>query len=404
MSSPALDSRGLVLRQLAERSFKSAPVQSVRAPGRVNLIGDHIDYCDLAVLPMAIQRDVRIDFTPRADSRVRLWNTNPRHAPAEFEAGASIDPAPSGEWSNYVRAAVQHFAPRVGSVHGFDAVVDGNLPEAAGLSSSSALLVASALTMLAANARSLPRLELAQACAQAERYVGTNSGGMDQAISLLAIEGHALHVEFAPLQAEPIAVPPTWSFAIANSLVVADKSGSLRESYNARRAASEAALTAISQHRGRQGRRASYRELRAQFSIDELLVLAVESMQGELLRRFRHIVTESARVEVACAALRAGDAQGFGAAMNASQKSLREDCEVSTPELELLVDLALKHGAHGARLSGAGLGGAIVALVDESRAEGLLEAFAEGFFAERIPARELRHHLLLAKPSAGASA
>lgn len=380
-----------------------APTRSVRAPGRVNLIGDHIDYCDLAVLPMAIQRDVRVDFTPRRDARVRLLNTNPRHAPAEFAAGAPIAPAPRGEWSNYVRAAVQHFAPRVGSVHGFDAVVDGNLPEAAGLSSSSALLVASALAVLAANGQSLPRLELAQACAQAEHYVGTNSGGMDQAISLLAIEGHALRVEFAPLQAEPIAVPPSWCFAIANSLIVADKSGSLRESYNARRAASEAALIAMSQNRALQGRRASYRELLAQFSVDELLSMASESMQGELLRRFRHIVTESARVEVACCALRAGDAQGFGAAMNASQQSLREDCEVSTPELEQLVELALKHGAHGARLCGAGLGGAIVALVDESRAEGLLEAFAEGFFAGRIPARELRHHMLLAKPSAGAS-
>ena len=90
MTSPAIDNRGLALRLLAERNFKSAPIQSVRAPGRVNLIGDHIDYCDLAVLPMAIQRDVRIDFTPRKDSRIRLWNTNPAHAPVEFEVGASI--------------------------------------------------------------------------------------------------------------------------------------------------------------------------------------------------------------------------------------------------------------------------------------------------------------------------
>ncbi len=375
---------------------------SVRAPGRVNLIGEHIDYCNLAVLPMAIQRDVRIDFTPRSDARIRIVNTDPKHAFVEFEAAAAIASATQGHWSNYVRAAVQYLVSVLGPLRGFDAVVDGNVPQAAGLSSSSALLVASALATLASNERALPRLELAQGCALAERYVGTNSGGMDQAISLLAEESHALRVEFSPLQVEAISVPSNWRFAIANSLVVADKSGSLRESYNARRAASEAALLAIARHRGDVGRRVSYRDLIAQFPRDELLQMAAKSMPYELLRRFRHIVSESARVDQACAALHAADANAFGAAMNASQESLRDDCEVSTKELELLVAIARKHGALGARLTGAGLGGSIVALVEESRAEELLEGLAEEFFAERSPARDLGLHLLLAQPSQGA--
>ncbi|MEO6708130.1 MAG: galactokinase [Planctomycetota bacterium] len=403
MPSPVLDTRGQMLRRVAEANLGVCLIASVRAPGRVNLIGEHIDYCNLAVLPMAIQRDVRIDFTPREDARVRLANTNPAHPPFEFFAAEEIEPAPQGDWSNYPRAAVQRLVARLGPLRGFDGVVDGSVPEAAGLSSSSALLVASALAILAANEKRLPRLELAELCAEAERYVGTNSGGMDQAISLMAEAGHALRVEFAPLRVEAIPVPPSWRFVIADSLVVAEKSGSLRESYNARRAASEAALLALARQRGSVGQRGNYRELLAQFSVNELLAMASKSMPYELLRRFRHIVSESARVDQACTALRAADAASFGAAMDASQQSLEEDCQVSHPELERLVQLARKHGALGARLTGAGLGGCIVALVLESKAEALLEALAEEFFAERLPARELRHHLLLARPSAGAA-
>ncbi|HTF87703.1 MAG TPA: galactokinase [Planctomycetota bacterium] len=403
MSAPVLDGRGQAMRLCARQELGCSLESSVRAPGRVNLIGEHIDYCNLAVLPMAIQRDVRIDFRPRDDARVRLANTNPAHPPLEFEAAAEIPRAPQGDWSNYPRAAVQRLVARLGPLRGFDGVVDGSVPEAAGLSSSSALLVASALAILAANERSLPRLELAELCAEAERYVGTNSGGMDQAVSLLAQEGQALRVEFAPLRVEAIPVPESWRFVIADSLVVADKSGSLRESYNARRAASEAALLALARQRGNVGQRGSYRELLAQFSVDELLAMASKAMPHELLRRFRHIVSESARVDRACEALRAADAASFGSAMDASQQSLEEDCEVSHPELERLVQLARKYGALGARLTGAGLGGCIVALVQESKSESLLESLAEEFFAERLPARELRHHLLLAKPSAGAS-
>lgn len=384
---------------LAGRSFGSPASLSVRAPGRVNLIGDHIDYCDLAVLPMAIGRDVRIDFRPREDGRVRVVNTNPAHGAAEFSVGVEIPAAGRGEWSNYVRAAVQHLARKHGLSRGFDAVVDGNVPEAAGLSSSSALVVASALATLASNAREIERLELAEDCAEAERYVGTNSGGMDQAASLLAIEGHALRVDFAPLRTEAILVPTDWRFSIANSLGVADKSGALRESYNGRRAASEAALAALAARHSEIDARLGYPALMARYSVEKLLELASAAMEGELLRRFRHVVTESGRVERACSDMSRGDIASFGDLMNASHQSLRDDCEVSTPDIERLVEIAREHGARGARLTGAGLGGAVVALIEESREEGMLEAFAEKFFAERIPARELRRHLLRVSPS-----
>ena len=404
MLDPLLDSRGQSLRALALKAFGTAPTHSARAPGRVNLIGDHIDYCDLAVLPMAIQRDLRVDFRPRADALVRLTNCDARFEPVQFELSPAIAAAAAGHWSNYVRAAGQHFARTRGLRRGLDAVIDGNIPVAAGLSSSSALLVASALALLRANEVGVPRPELAHECALAERYVGTNSGGMDQAVSLLAVEGHALRIAFAPLRASPIPMPATWRFVIADSLVVADKSGALRESYNARRAASEQVLAAILQHPKLSGTPPNWPALVARFTSAELLAIGEQLLSSELLRRFRHIVSEAARVERGCAAMRAGDATAFGQLMDESQASLRDDCEVSTPELETLTGLARRHGALGARISGAGQGGAIVALVEEARAEALLQGLAEEFFAERIPARELPHHLLLAKASAPAAA
>lgn len=375
----------------------------MRAPGRVNLIGEHIDYCDLAVLPMAIQRDLRVDFRPREDDLVRLANTNAAHGPVEFRLSSPIEPAPRGHWSNYVRAAAEHGARELGLTAGMDAVIDGNIPEAAGLSSSSALLVGSMLALLAANSRPLGRLELALRCAQAERFVGTHSGGMDQAACLLAREGAALRVEFAPLAARPIPLPAHWRFVIADSLRVADKSGSLRESYNARRGASEQALARLLADEGRSDAGGGWRGLFARQSPEEVLRRAERVLEGELLRRARHVIRESARVESATSALLAADAETFGALMDASQASLREDCEVSTEELDLLCGIARRHGALGARLTGAGLGGSIVALVLEARAETVLEALAENYFAERLPARELRHHLMLARPSQGAS-
>src|SRR5262245_50531180 len=152
-----------------------------RAPGRVNLIGEHIDYNDLPVLPMALQRDVALLCRPRADAVVRLANVDERFAPRGFEVSRAIEPFARGDWGNYSKAAAQALARDLGIARGMDAVVSATLPAAAGLSSSAALVVASALAILAANERELDPLALAELCADAERYVGTRSGGMDQA-------------------------------------------------------------------------------------------------------------------------------------------------------------------------------------------------------------------------------
>src|SRR6266480_4640422 len=187
----------------------------VRAPGRVNLIGEHIDYCGLPVFPMAIRQSLRIAFHPRSDRETRLVNRDPRFAPCAFAVSESIPPAPTGDWSNYARAAVGAVAQRFPDLRGVDALVESDLPIAAGLSSSSALVVAMALAILHANGVSVASLELMELLGKGERYVGTAGGGMDQAIILGAQVGCASRIDFHPLRLTPTAVPADWQFLVA---------------------------------------------------------------------------------------------------------------------------------------------------------------------------------------------
>ena len=237
-----------------------APLHVVRAPGRVNLIGEHTDYNGLPVFPMALQREVRIVLAPRDDARVRLANVDARFAPRELELAPTIEPFARGDWGNYAKAAAQMLVERSGIRRGADLLVEGDVPVAAGLSSSSAFLVACTLALPAANGIELERAhallaaneveradgllarqgiaigrtELAELCARAERYVGTQSGGMDQAICLGGLAGHALVIDFAPLRFEAVRMPDDWRFVIADTGVKAEKSGAAREAYNAR--------------------------------------------------------------------------------------------------------------------------------------------------------------------------
>jgi galactokinase len=219
-----------------------SPTHCVRAPGRVNLIGEHTDYHGLPVFPMAIQRAIQIDLRAREDAVVRLVNVRARFEASRFEISGSIDPSPAGSWVNYVKAAAQALHRRSPLARGFDGLVSGDIPDAAGLASSSALVVASALALIAANEIEIDRGELMELTARAERYVGTHSGGMDQAIALAGRAGHAVAIEFDPIRLEPVPVPSDWRFVIANSLVEAKKSGAAQTGYNARVRESRRAL------------------------------------------------------------------------------------------------------------------------------------------------------------------
>jgi len=378
-----------------------ALVQVVRAPGRVNLIGEHIDYCGLPVFPMALRRSVHLAFRLRADREMRLVNRDPRFAPSTFAVSEGIPPAPAGDWGNYARAATQALAQRFPDLRGVDALVESHLPIAAGLSSSSALVVAIALAIMRANGVTMALLELMDLLGRGERYVGTAGGGMDQAIILGAQAGCASRIDFHPLRLTPTTVPADWQFIVAWSLVHAEKSGAARQAYNERTRQCDEARRLVAKRLG-QREDITYPALLAAASVDELLRVAGATLSGVLARRFRHVVTEGTRVPRAETAMAAGDLEAFGGLLDASHQSLRDDYQVSHRELDRLVELAREAGAAGARLTGAGFGGSIVALCRIERAADIVAALRERFYAPRGVADDVGRHVFLADPSAGA--
>ena len=392
------------------------------APGRVNLIGEHTDYNGLPVLPIAIDRAIRIDFRVVEDPVVRLDSPVARFAPVAFQLKRPIEAAGQGDWSNYVRAAARGLLGRgVPLQRGIEGTVTGDVPIASGLSSSSALVVASALALMKANGVEVPRLELAAQMARAERFVGLEGGGMDQAACLHGEEGHALRIEFEPLRVTRVAVPEGWRWVVGSSLVRAEKSGGAREAYNERARQCREALERVGgrgpgggrgERRGKErdgpmlGRAKdgppTYRDLVARGGLARLLEDAGRVLSPVLLRRFRHVVTEGRRVARAEAAMQAGDMGRFGELMVASHESLRGDYEVSTPELDEMVAIAIEAGAAGARLTGAGFGGCAVALCDERTVRPVMEALAARFYAPRLGGRPGGDVIFAVRPSGGA--
>jgi galactokinase len=380
------------------------PTHRVTVPGRVNLIGDHIDYAGLPVLPMAIQRRETALVRPRDDRTVRLVNADARFTPRSWQLDPDVSPWPAGDWGNYVKAAARHLERRFGAARGFDAAFASQLPIASGLSSSSAMVIAGALCAATAAGLDLNALALAEELAEAERYVGTRGGGMDQAVCLAAEAGAALLVGFDPLAVEPVPIPQSWRFVIASSLVRAEKSSGARAEYNLRREQVEEALAGVSGVLGAAGGvTQSFRDLLARHDAAELIGVAEGALAELPLRRFCHVVTESDRVARAVTALRREDASAFGGLMVESHASLRDDFAVSHAELDAIVDLALSAGAHGARLTGAGFGGSAVILADAGSLDTVMHALREAFYAPRGVAGDLTDELFVAEPSAGAS-
>ncbi len=381
----------------------SAGTRLVRAPGRVNLIGDHTDYNGLPVFPMAIQRDMAILFRLRFDGEIRLHNTDPHFAPRRFHLGPEIAPEAQGDWGNYLRAAGQAIFRAHGSLLGIDGVVSGDVPVASGLSSSSALVVACGLALVVANDIKTSSEELAVLLAEGERYVGAEIGGMDQAISLGGQRNAAFRIDFNPLRLQRTPVPPDWTFIVASSLVRAPKSGSARNVYNARTRECREALDAFLDHPKVPGEIDGYEALVGTLSLGEILAVAVQALQNPLLKRLRHTVTEAARVADARAAMLRDDPETFGQLMTSSHRSLRDDYDVSCPELDELVEISLDSGAYGARLTGAGLGGCAVALCRSDSVEPVLAALRRHYYEGRTYEGALDDHLLAAQPSDGAS-
>ncbi len=381
-----------------------APIFVVRAPGRVNLIGEHIDYSLLSVLPMAIQRRASLTVRPREDRRVRLSNAESAFDDVEMELSTDVEAEGRGDWGDYARGVAQALVRDFGITRGADIAVESDLPIAAGMSSSSALSCGVALALLAVNGQDVDRLELADLVARAERYTGTQGGGMDQAAILCGRSGHALGVSFSPLHIRAVEVPEDWVFLVAHSGVVAEKSGSAQATYNTRTRECREALAAVwATVAEGPPPEMDYRPLvDAGGGAERLLELAGGVLRDPLLARFRHTVSEAARVTEAEQALTERDLCAFGRIMDASHQSLRDDYEVSTPELDRIVAVARDAGAAGARLTGAGLGGAALVLCEESTEGAVREALAGGYYGPRgdAPSEDV---LFRAVPSSGAT-
>jgi galactokinase len=369
----------------------------------VNLIGEHIDYAGLPVFPMAIPQGMTACFRPREDRTVRIVNADRRYGRRAFTLADSLRPYADGDWGNYLKAAAQALERRYGPLSGLDAVIESSLPVAAGLSSSSALVVTVAVSLLHASGVTVPTTKLAHELAEAEQFVGTRGGGMDQAICLGAVSGCASIVEFDPLRLSPIEVPTGWRFVVASTLMTAEKSGAMQEAYNSRRRATEEALYAVIAHLDTPRGVGSYRELLVELTPADVDEIAHRVLSGALIKRFRHVVTEALRVESAAEAMRVGNLEQFGLLMNQSHASLRDDYDVSTPELDRLTEIACRAGAAGARLTGAGFGGCVVALVDEPLVSDVCTALRTDFYETRPVSGPIHEHLFVAAPSGGAT-
>ncbi len=353
-----------------ETYFEGSPTHLAIAPGRVNLIGEHTDYNDGFVLPVALDRDVRVLFRPRSDGRIRLYALE-FDSWADFEVG-SKERNRNDLWPNYVQGVGLELAELGLRLQGFEGVVSGNVPRGSGLSSSAALEIASAKAYLTAADRihALTGPQLAQAAQKAENeFVGVNCGIMDQFISTLGEEGHALLIDCRNLDYRRVPFPDSVSLVIGNTKASRSLAGS---AYNERRAQCEEGVarlqTAIPKI-------AALRDVGSD-ALQEHRNLLTETVY----RRCRHVVSENERVLAAVEALEGGDFLRVGRLMNASHASLRDDYEVSSEALDRMVDAMRGHSAClGARLTGAGFGGCAVALVQAGSEKEVRESIQDRY-------------------------
>ena len=352
-----------------EGRFGRRPQLGARAPGRVNLIGEHTDYNGGLVLPCAIDRDTVVLAARRADRHFRVYSRE-LAAEAGFDAAA---PARAGSWIDYVQGVV--FALRETGEHvpGLDVLVASEVPGGAGLSSSAALEVAVATLLAQALSRELEPEERARLAHRAENaFVGVACGVMDQLASALGKEGAALRIDCESMTVSAVPLPETVALLIVDSGVRHQLSDG---DYNRRRLECEAALASAKAAGLAPAGAATLRAL----AVANLPALE-RALEPRLLRRARHVLTENERVDQVCEALAKGDLARAGRALRAGMASLREDFEVSVPETDALCEIGdAAAGVFGSRMTGAGFGGCTVHLVASASAAAAREAIEEGF-------------------------
>ena len=336
----------------------------VISPGRVNLLGEHVDYNDGLVLPAAIDRYVRVAFVPRTDGVVRMRSLD-LEASASFQISAvesrqDMDGQPLPKWALYPAGVAWSLLAEGFSPNGMEAVIQSNVPIGAGLSSSAAVELAFAAAWQQIGDWKIERMRLAKLCQRAENdYVGVHCGLMDQFACAHGVARHALYFDTRNLAWQPIPLPLKTSIVIADSAVERELADS---AYNQRR---EECRTALEHARAVLPEAGSLRDI----AVEDLAMLE-KHMPEIVFMRMQHVVEEIERVRLGCQMLFADDAAGFGKLMLDGHASLRDLFAVSIPALDALVEIAQElPGCYGARLTGAGFGGCTVNLVESEKAD-----------------------------------
>lgn len=349
------------MRRFSER-FGAAPTVLVRAPGRVNLIGEHTDYNDGFVLPLGIDRGVWIALSPRADAQVEVSSVDFDEV-ARFDLHKLEHGGPA--WSEYLKGTASALANAGHRLSGWSGVIASDVPIGAGLSSSAAVELATARAFATVSDIDWDPAAMALLAQQAENeWVGVNCGIMDQMISAVGRDGHAMLIDCRSLGVRPVPIP---AGAVVVIMDTSTRRGLVDSAYNERRAQCETAAAFFGVP--------ALRDVGLQMFEDR-----ADDLDGLTARRARHVVTENARTVAAAEAMIRGDSVTLGRLMNESHASLRDDFEVSSDALNTMVEVAQQQpGCFGARMTGAGFGGCAVALVERDRASVFAVSIAEEY-------------------------
>ena len=414
----------------------------VRAPGRVNLIGEHIDYSGYGVLPMALEQDITIALAANSSGKLCLANTSDAYN--DHDCQISEVKISGHQWFEYFfcgwKGIVEHFS--VDSPKGMKILLDGNIPPSAGLSSSSALVCCAALSTVVANDLTLPsKKELAEICAKCERYIGTEGGGMDQSISFMAEPGIAKMIDFNPIRCSDVRLPSSAAIVVSNTLVLAHKAAF--SNYNERVVECRIASQILAKRKD-----LKWQDIRKlgqlmdalQLPLDKMIAVVTDNLhdgpytkeevckaleiseedlksqcmspstlqmkQFELKKRAMHVYTESLRVIQFKMATEKPSVtiEELGKLMSESHASCRDLYECSCHELDELAVLCEKSGSYGTRLTGAGWGGCAISLVSKDAVDDFMQHVSEAFYKphpERI--RQVSTSLFATSPGGGAS-
>ncbi len=376
------------LREKFKEEFGGEP-RLYRAPGRVNLIGEHTDYNDGFVLPAALELRTWVAAAARPDRRLRIHSLS-LGAAIEFDLDDSA-PNPRRDWSDYVRGVVVTLARAGHRLGGANLLVDSDVPIGSGLSSSAALEVSTGYALLDLAGVAVDRTALALSCQRAENeFVGMRCGVMDQFVSCHGAAGHALLLDCRNLTFRLAPIAPSVRLVICNSMVRHELAAG---EYNLRRAECERGVALL---------KPAMPAIRALRDVGMADLTAHASALPELtFRRCRHIVTENGRVLRAGAALDAGEVEEFGRLMNESHVSMRDDYEISCRELDILVELAWRvEGVLGSRMTGGGFGGCTVSMVRAGAVERFRVSLAAGYLA----ATGIAPEILVCSPGDGVGA